>query len=121
MTATPTNVLEMMRQFRCDPESSEVDEADSGLDQMSLGCSLDSQAKQTQTQTQMQTQTQTQTETEAEAETVASLEQSGCSDCVSLAEEADTDGSKPSTPSKQVPSCSPGQENKHAKMFKMVK
>lgn len=106
MAATPTNVLEMMRQFRCDPEASEVDDADSGLEQMSLHCSQDSQSKP------MQTQTQTETETEA------SLEQSGCSDCVSLAEEADTDGSKPSTPSKQVPSCSPGQKNKSFAILK---
>ncbi|XP_041916710.1 serine/threonine-protein kinase 33 isoform X2 [Alosa sapidissima] len=89
MAATPTNVLEMMRQFRNDPEDSEVDEAGSGLEQMSLCCSQNSPSKPTQTQTPTPTRTE------------ASLERSGCSDCASLLEEADTDGSKPSTPSKQ--------------------
>ncbi|KAG5270323.1 hypothetical protein AALO_G00191360 [Alosa alosa] len=63
MTATPTNVLEMMRQT----------------------------ARLNQRKRRHRRQRWTE----------ASLEQSGCSDCASLLEEADTDGSKPSTPSKQ--------------------
>ncbi|KAL2089038.1 hypothetical protein ACEWY4_015937 [Coilia grayii] len=99
MASTPTNVLEMMRQFRNDPEElDEVDAAGSGLDELSLCSSQDSTTDpqmQTQTELHMQRQTQTHTQTEA------SLEQSGCSNCVLLTEEADTEGCKPSTHSKQ--------------------
>ncbi|XP_063044151.1 serine/threonine-protein kinase 33 isoform X2 [Engraulis encrasicolus] len=106
----PTNVLEMMRQFRNDPEELELDEleaAGSGMEELSLCGSVDGTSDtQTQARTQAQAKSRTETQTQTESlkqkqtQTKASQEQSGASsNCVPLTQESEAEGTVPLTPS----------------------